>query len=33
LQIGIQLPAARISSYIVLALSFGLTLIIGVLLW
>ena len=33
LQIGINLPAARMSSYIVLALSFGLTLIIGVLLW
>lgn len=30
---GITLPAARVSAYAVLALSFGLTLVIGVLLW
>ena len=33
LQLGIQLPGARITSYVVLALSLGLTLIIGVLFW
>jgi succinate dehydrogenase / fumarate reductase cytochrome b subunit len=33
LQLGINLPGARITSYVVLALAIGLTLIIGVLLW
>ena len=33
LRLGIQLPAARTTAYVVLTLSFGLTLIIGALLW
>jgi succinate dehydrogenase / fumarate reductase cytochrome b subunit len=33
LRLGIQLPGARMTAYVVLALSFGLTLLIGVLLW
>ena len=33
LRLGIQLPGARMSAYAVLILSFGLTLVIGVLLW
>lgn len=33
LQLGIRLPAARYSAYGVLALSFGLTALLGVLLW
>lgn len=31
--IGVDLPAARISSWLVLALSLGLTLVLGVWLW
>jgi succinate dehydrogenase / fumarate reductase cytochrome b subunit len=33
LRFGIDLPKARASAYAVLALGFGLTLLIGVLLW
>jgi succinate dehydrogenase / fumarate reductase cytochrome b subunit len=33
LRLGIQLPAARTTAWVVLTLSFGLTLIIGALLW
>ena len=33
LRLGIQLPAARTTAWIVLTLSVGLTLIIGALLW
>jgi succinate dehydrogenase / fumarate reductase cytochrome b subunit len=33
LRLGIQLPGARMTAYAVLILSFGLTLVIGVLLW
>jgi len=33
LRLGIQLPGARASAYAVLILGFGLTLVIGVLLW
>ena len=33
LRLGIQLPAARMSAYTVLVLGFGVTLVIGVLLW
>ena len=33
LRLGIQLPAARTTAFVVLTLSFGLTLIIGALLW
>jgi succinate dehydrogenase / fumarate reductase, cytochrome b subunit len=33
LQLWIQLPGARASAWVVLALSFGLTLVLGVLLW
>ena len=33
LRLGIDLPKARASAYAVLALGFGLTLVIGVLLW
>lgn len=33
LQLGIRLPGARVSAYVVLALSFGLTAILGVVLW
>ena len=33
LRMGIDLPKARASAFAVLALSFGLTLVIGVLLW
>jgi succinate dehydrogenase / fumarate reductase, cytochrome b subunit len=33
LRLGIELPGARATAFVVLALSFGLTLLIGVLLW
>ncbi len=33
LRLGIDLPQARVSAFAVLALSFGLTVILGVLLW
>ena len=33
LRLGIQLPAARTTAWVVLTLSLGLTLIIGALLW
>ena len=33
LRLGIQLPAARTTAWVVLTLSVGLTLIIGALLW
>ena len=33
LQLGIQLPGARASAYAVLILGFGVTAVIGVLLW
>jgi succinate dehydrogenase / fumarate reductase cytochrome b subunit len=33
LRLGIQLPAARTTAWMVLTASFGLTLIIGALLW
>src|SRR5918999_4757029 len=33
LQLGIRLPGARVTAYTVLVLGFGLTLLIGVLLW
>ena len=33
LRLGIQLPGARMSAYAVLILGFGLTLVIGVLIW
>ena len=33
LRLGIQLPAARTTAWVVLTLSFGLTLTIGALLW
>ena len=33
LRLGIDLPKARASAYTVLVLSFGLTLVLGVLLW
>ena len=33
LQLGIQLPSARASAFAVLVASFGLTLLIGALLW
>ena len=33
LRLGIDLPQARVTAYVVLVLGFGLTLAIGVLLW
>ena len=33
LQLGIQLPGARVTAFAVLVLSFGLTIVIGALLW
>ena len=33
LQVGIQLPTARITAYAVLILGFGVTAIVGALLW
>jgi succinate dehydrogenase / fumarate reductase, cytochrome b subunit len=33
LRLGIDLPQARASAFAVLALSFGLTVVLGVLLW
>ena|SRR5688500_14018554 len=33
LQLGIRLPGARMTAYAVLVLSFGLTIVIGAVLW